>query len=48
MQTILSFAQQQGPQQGTAQYLPSGDTTSPYFAAMVNAAAAAVGHLLIK
>ncbi|WP_071059260.1 MmgE/PrpD family protein [Pelistega sp. MC2] len=39
VKTILAFAQSQGPLQGSAQLLPHAGTSSPYFAAMVNAAA---------
>lgn len=40
VKTILDFATTQGPATGLSQILPSGQTTSPLFAAMVNAAAA--------
>lgn len=40
VQKIAAFANENGPAQGSAQLIPSGSTTSPYFAAMVNAAAA--------
>lgn len=40
VQKIAGFAKAQGPDNGKAQLIPSGATTSPYFAAMVNAAAA--------
>ncbi|NLA89604.1 MAG: MmgE/PrpD family protein, partial [Alcaligenaceae bacterium] len=40
VQKIAAFAKEQGPSDGRAQLIPSGAKTSPYFAAMVNAAAA--------
>ena len=40
VQKIAAFAEEQGPADGRAQLIPSGKKTSPYFAAMVNAAAA--------
>ena len=40
VQKIATFAKEQGPSDGRAQLIPSGEKTSPYFAAMVNAAAA--------
>ncbi len=40
VKTIEAFAIAQGPEQGKAQILASGRSTSPLFAAMVNAAAA--------
>lgn len=40
VQKIAAFAKEQGPGDGSAQLIPSGKKTSPYFAAMVNAAAA--------
>lgn len=40
VQKIAAFAKEQGPSDGRAQLIPSGEKTSPYFAAMVNAAAA--------
>ena len=40
VQKIAAFAAEQGPADGSAQLIPSGKKTSPYFAAMVNAAAA--------
>lgn len=40
VQKIAAFAAAQGPSDGKAQLIPSGKKTSPYFAAMVNAAAA--------
>lgn len=40
VQKIAAFAKEQGPADGSAQLIPSGQKTSPYFAAMVNAAAA--------
>lgn len=40
VQKIATFAKEQGPSNGRAQLIPSGENTSPYFAAMVNAAAA--------
>lgn len=40
VQKIAAFAEEQGPSDGRSQLIPSGKKTSPYFAAMVNAAAA--------
>ncbi|MDH3282361.1 MAG: MmgE/PrpD family protein [Gammaproteobacteria bacterium] len=42
VQSLMSFAQTMGPRHGPSQVLPSRTDTTPYFAALVNAAASHV------
>jgi 2-methylcitrate dehydratase PrpD len=44
IQTIVAFAQSMGPKTGPAEVLGDGTRTSPYFAAMVNAAASHIAE----